>query len=87
MKRLYIAIIAAVLLAASLAGLGSKSSKSRPDGVAEDRWVKISDSAGLVVTDKDAKTTTGFLFVKRGERWVAVEIEAFPRSMMVPATR
>jgi hypothetical protein len=71
-----LAIVASVLLFC----LGARNSPAaRPDGSKEAEWVKISDTAGILVSKTDrAGRISGILYVRRESGWVEAMIEGRP---------
>ena len=84
-------ILVAVVTCAIVASSRGQSPADRPAGVDADRWVPISDSAGIALTEAIASVAipgterrelipalrprTGVLMVKAQDRWMQVELE------------
>jgi hypothetical protein len=82
-------ILVAVVTCSVVASSRGQSPADRPGGVDTDRWVPISDSAGIVLTEAmfvpgtdrreiipTLRPRTGALMVKTQGRWIQVELEA-----------
>jgi hypothetical protein len=84
-------ILVAVVTCSIVASSGGQSPADRPDGVDVDRWVSISDSAGIVLTEPIVgvpvpgtdrleivpalRPRTGVLMVNAQDRWMRVDLE------------
>lgn len=92
----WIVVAAACLIVASSA---AQSRADRPPGVAENAWVPISDTAGIVLTNiggmpaamwlrgaevEALRAGTGILMVKRAGAWMRVDLE-LPKPSVQPA--
>ncbi len=47
----------------------------RPKGVGAENWIRISDIAGIVVSQMSSDKIAGVLYVKRADKWIQVSIE------------
>ena len=55
------------------------SGEDRPEHVRAENWIKISDTAGIVVGSASGDKIVGTLYIKKGEKWLEVSIENSPR--------
>jgi hypothetical protein len=51
------------------------SGQDRPEHVRAANWIKVSDTAGVVVGSSSGDKIVGALYVKQGEKWLEVSIE------------
>ena len=47
----------------------------RPERVVAESWIRISDTAGIVVSRMSIDKIAGVLYVKRDNKWIQVSIE------------
>jgi hypothetical protein len=47
----------------------------RPKGVGAENWIRISDIAGIVVSQMSSDKIAGVLYVKQADKWIQVSIE------------
>ena len=80
--------VAAVMSLAALPGLSQ--GESRPAGVSKEQWVKLGDSAGILITSRPPQSSgktpgeaKGELWIKLGGSWSPAVLEQ-PRQV-VPA--
>jgi hypothetical protein len=47
----------------------------RPERVRAENWIRISDTAGIVVSRAASDKIAGVLYVKRDDKWIQVSVE------------
>jgi hypothetical protein len=53
----------------------------RPERVRAENWIKISETAGIVVGKRSADQVVGTIYVKQGDKWLEVSVENSPRAV------
>jgi hypothetical protein len=68
-------IYALVIGLASFVGAANPWEGDRPERVRPENWIRISDTAGIVVSHASSDKIAGVLYVKRDDKWIQVSVE------------
>ena len=69
-------IICSLIIGLAISAVALDPSEGdRPERVSAANWIKISDTAGIVVSNRSAEKVVGTLYVKHGEKWLEVVVE------------
>ena len=77
----------ACLICSLLIGLVASASAAnpgeadRPERVRAENWIKISETAGIVIGKRSADQVVGTLYVKQADKWLEVSVENSPRAV------